>query len=88
MHRILIIVSCTLVYFRYPDGTVSLPYYGHFCAGDQVAAAYELRRKHRRRWKQVILSGVIQRRPRHLPRPLVSAPTWARDFGSRRRGWK
>lgn len=85
--RILVIVSCTLVYFQYPDGTVSRPYYGHFCANDQVAVAEELRRKHRRAWKQAMAAGVTHRKPRPLPAP-VPAPSWARDFGTKKRGWK
>jgi len=84
--RILVIVSCTLMYFQYPDGSVSPPYRGHFCSGDQAAAAEDMRRRHRRAWKQAMSSWTI---PRRRPRPVPTrpAPTWARDFGTRR-GWK
>lgn len=85
--RILVIVSCSLMYFQYPDGTVSRPYVGNFCS-DEAGMAEVLRRRHRRAWKQAMAARTTPGATRPLPPPTRPAPSWAYDFGTRRRGWK
>lgn len=85
--RILVIVSCSLMYFQYPDGHTSKPYVGHFC-DDAAAVAWRMREKHRRAWKEATGGGVRLRASKPLPRPLTRRPAWSRGFPSDRRGWR
>lgn len=86
MHRVLIIVSCSLAFWRYDDGTTSRLRNWNLC-GDQAAYAEVVRRQHVQAWKEQLRRALRPRPPRPLVTTVPPPPTWARDYGGRT-GWK